>query len=194
LRRRILLVLAAGLVGAAVASPDVRAREQAPPSPRQGVAVNIEPTSGSTFYRAPGRARLPLTAEIQVPVNTTVDATNGQMGITSANGAADFKGGVFVVREPPRLRVTQLFLANERFGACQPGSTAVVQQLWGSGKGHFQTRGRFAAATVRGTTWRVEDRCDGTLTIVAQGVVAVRDFRLRRTVLVRAGQSYLARR
>jgi len=59
--------------------------------------------------------------------------------------------------------------------------------------GRFQTRGRNAAATVRGTTWRLQDRRDGTLTTVTKGVVAVRDFRLRRTVLVRAGQSYLAR-
>jgi ferric-dicitrate binding protein FerR (iron transport regulator) len=51
-----------------------------------------------------------------------------------------------------------------------------------------------AAATVRGTKWRVQDRCDGTLTTVTRGVVAVRDFRLRRTILVTAGQSYLARR
>jgi hypothetical protein len=45
---------------------------------------------------------------------------------------------------------------------------------------------------VRGTIWEVIDRCDGTLTKVRRGKVAVRDFRLRRTVLVRAGKSYLA--
>jgi ferric-dicitrate binding protein FerR (iron transport regulator) len=69
-----------------------------------------------------------------------------------------------------------------------------VRQVWGDGKGRFQTRGRYAAATVRGTKWRVQDRCDGTFVTVARGVVAVRDFGLRRSVLVRAGQSYLARR
>jgi hypothetical protein len=39
----------------------------------------------------------------------------------------------------------------------------------------------------------VRDRCDGTLTVVRQGVVAVRDFRLHKTVIVRAGQTYLAK-
>lgn len=159
------------------------------------MAVDIEPTSGKTFYRKPGQTkRTRLTAEIQVPVNTIVDATNGQMGLTSANGSADFHGGAFVIREPAKQRVTQLFLAGGRRRRCTRGSTSTIRQLWGDGKGHFQTRGLYAAATVRGTKWRVADRCDGTLTTVTRGVVAVRDFRRRKTVLVRAGQSYLARR
>jgi hypothetical protein len=157
--------------------------------------VNIEPTSGTTFYREQGQARRSkLTSEIQVPVKTVVDATNGRMGLTSAFGAADFFGGVFVIRESVRERVTQLFLTGGRPTPCAPRSTRVIRRLWGDGKGRFQSRGKYAAATVRGTKWRVEDRCDGTLTTVSRGVVAVRDFRLHRTVLVRAGHSYLARR
>jgi hypothetical protein len=46
---------------------------------------------------------------------------------------------------------------------------------------------------VRGTIWLTEDRCDGTLTRVKRGVVAVQDFGTRKTKLVRAGKSYLAR-
>jgi hypothetical protein len=41
--------------------------------------------------------------------------------------------------------------------------------------------------------WLTADRCDGTLTRVTRGRVAVRDFRRKRTVVVRAGKSYLAR-
>ncbi len=37
------------------------------------------------------------------------------------------------------------------------------------------------------------DRCDGTLTMVRRGRVAVRDFKRRKNVSVRAGKSYLAR-
>ena len=189
------LVLLVGLVSvAAIAAPRGHARMRAAAPPRQGASVVIEPTSGTTFYREPGQARQPLTAEINVPVNTIIDATNGRMGITSANGAADFFGGAFVIREPKRQRVTQLWLAGPDPRGCKGRTSRVVRQVWGDGKGHFQTRGRYAAATVRGTKWRVQDRCDGTLTTVVRGVVAVRDFGLRRTVLVRAGQSYLARR
>jgi hypothetical protein len=187
-------ILAAVALLATVAAPRLRpARAQGLPPLRRGATVNIEPTSGRTFYREPGQNRQPLTAEVQVPVNTIVDATNGQMGLTSTDGAADFHGGAFVIRQPAQQRVTQLFLAGGHPSRCAPGSTAVVRALWGDGKGRFQTRGRYAAATVRGTTWRVEDRCDGTLTTVTKGLVAVRDFRLRRTIVVRAGQSYLAR-
>ena len=182
-------------VVAGIGSPQDRAQTRQAPPPRPGVAVNIEPTSGRTFYREPGQARPSrLAAEIQVPVNTTVDATNGRMGLTSAYGIADFYGGVFVIRESVKEHVTQLFLAREHFGACARRSKRVLQRLWGDGKGRFRTRGRYAAASVRGTKWLVQDRCDGTLTTVSRGLVAVRDFRLRRTVFVRAGHGYFARR
>ena len=59
--------------------------------------------------------------------------------------------------------------------------------------GRFRTRGRYSAATVRGTIWETIDRCDGTLTKVRRGVVVVRDNRKRRNITVRAGKSYLAR-
>jgi hypothetical protein len=68
-----------------------------------------------------------------------------------------------------------------------------VRRLWGSGKGRFETRGRYSSATVRGTRWLVVDRCDGTLTRVRQGVVLVKDFKRGRSVLVRAGRSYFAK-
>jgi hypothetical protein len=184
-----------GLVSlAAVAAPRGHARGRAAAPPRRGESVVIEPTSGSTSYREPGGSQRPLTAETNVPVNTIVDATNGRMGIESANGVADFFGGKFVIREPRKQAVTQLWLAGEDPRACKARTSQVVRQLWGDGKGRFQTRGRFAAATVRGTRWRVQDRCDGTYVTVETGVVAVRDFARRRTVVVRAGESYLARR
>jgi hypothetical protein len=72
-------------------------------------------------------------------------------------------------------------------------SKRVLGRLFGNGKGRFRTKGRYSAATVRGTIWLTEDRCDGTLTRVTKGVVQVRDFRAGRTINVRAGQSYLAR-
>jgi hypothetical protein len=69
----------------------------------------------------------------------------------------------------------------------------VVRRLWGNGTGSFRTSGRFSSATVRGTIWLTADRCDGTLTRVLRGRVAVRDVARKRTVLVGPGRSYLAR-
>jgi len=68
------------------------------------------------------------------------------------------------------------------------------RRLWGDGKGRFRTKGSFSSATVRGTKWLTEDRCNGTLTRVKKGTVTVRDFARKRTVILRAGQRYLAQR
>jgi hypothetical protein len=73
------------------------------------------------------------------------------------------------------------------------GPKAVLGKLWGNGKGKFRTNGKYSAATVRGTIWLVEDRCEGTFTKVTRGVVQVRDFKRNKTVTVKAGHSYLAR-
>jgi hypothetical protein len=68
------------------------------------------------------------------------------------------------------------------------------RSLWGQDHhGRFQVRGRGSVATVRGTRWLTQDRCDGTLTRVTQGAVAVRDLHRHKTVVVQHGHSYLAR-
>jgi Divergent InlB B-repeat domain len=58
--------------------------------------------------------------------------------------------------------------------------------------GSFRTTGRYSAATVLGTQWTVADRCDGTLTSVKRGRVNVLDFHTGKTIMLRAGQSFLA--
>ena len=45
----------------------------------------------------------------------------------------------------------------------------------GQRQGEFRTKGKYSAATVRGTEWLTQDYCDGTLTQVKTGVVDVRD-------------------
>jgi hypothetical protein len=66
--------------------------------------------------------------------------------------------------------------------------------LWGrDNHGRFRGHGRGSIATVRGTTWLMEERCTGSYTKVKQGKVSVRNRRTGKTVLVRAGHSYLAR-
>ena len=59
--------------------------------------------------------------------------------------------------------------------------------------GKFRSKGRYAAATTRGTTWSMADRCDGTLTKVSSGAVTVNDLVRHVNVTVRAGRSYLAK-
>jgi hypothetical protein len=60
-------------------------------------------------------------------------------------------------------------------------------------KKHVKVRGKHSIAAADGTRWSTEERCDGTLTRVDSGRVRVRDLERRKTVVVRAGHSYLAR-
>jgi DNA-binding beta-propeller fold protein YncE len=71
-------------------------------------------------------------------------------------------------------------------------SKKVLQLLHASGHGKFRTKGRYAAATVRGTIWTTADRCDGTLVHSIRDSVTVNDLVRHKTVIVRAGHSYLA--
>lgn len=84
--------------------------------------------------------------------------------------------------------------------ALREGSATVASRkrrgrrgLWSNGRGRFRTRGRHGTASVRGTRWLTEDRCEGTFFRVTRGVVTVEDFARDRTVTLGPGDSYLAR-
>jgi hypothetical protein len=182
-----------------------------PPSskPVLGRAVTTAPVSGQVLVKLPGQGFAPLSALQQIPVGSLLDTTGGTVRLSSAVNtrgklqSGDFGGGVFRVGQSRSGGgLTDLSLSGGSFAACATGagrrasaarSSRVVRRLRGRAKGRFRTRGRYSAATVRGTNWSVEDRCDGTLTRVTTGVVAVNDFRRHRNVTVRAGHTYLAR-
>jgi hypothetical protein len=73
-------------------------------------------------------------------------------------------------------------------------SSKTLQLLHASAHGKFRTSGRYSSATVRGTIWTIADRCDGTLTHDVTDSVAVQDFVHHKTIILHAGQSYLARK
>jgi hypothetical protein len=177
------------------------------PPPVADQTVNAALRSGKVRYRLPGTsAFVALTEPLQLPVGTTFDTTAGRVTLTSASDAqgdtqrAWFYEGTFTVGQTQGDQpVTTLALAGAEPVCSKTASARVTSKrrksrhLWGDGKGRFRTSGTFSSATVRGTRWVVVDRCDGTLTRVVRGVVAVRDFRRKTTVLVRAGHQYLAR-
>ena len=170
---------------------------------------------------AGGRARasqkgltfVPLTEARQIPVGSFLDTKRGTVELVSATGRGSrtqsgrFKQGVFQVLQSRVRRakgLTELRLKGSSFGSCRTGerggsaraaglSRRTIRRLRANARGRFRTRGRRSSATVRGTIWTTADRCDGTLTTVRRGRVVVRDFRRKKTVLVRAGKRYLAR-
>ena len=143
--------------------------------------------------RAP-RGSSPLEASL-IRNGTEVDARNGVVEITrSDGGVAKFSDGIFKLTQAGG--VTILALSQElSCGRARAAQAKVkTRKLWGDGKGKFRTKGRYSAATVRGTKWLVQDTCTTTVTRVTQGSVAVRDSVRKRTVIVRKGGRYVARR
>jgi hypothetical protein len=194
----------------------------APPSaPVPGVSVTVKPTSGTVTVEVPRtHAFVRLIAAHQLPIGTVVNARRGAVALTSAidhRGATKtgaFSGASFVVRQGTAARpLTVLTLVGGSFSVCArtrdiahtmkvtarmarplPGNPRVVRQLWGHDRGgRFTTIGRTAAATVRGTIWLTQDRCDGTLVRVLRGHVVVYDRHRHRHVVIGPGHSYLAR-
>jgi len=171
--------------------------------PVAGVSVNVKPVSGIVGVRLPGTTKwVNLTALKSVPVGSELNAIRGRIRLVSAvtasgTQAADFYQGRAVVSQSRTAPLTTLALseplacAKRKVSAADAGKR--VRRLWGNGKGRFVTKGRFAAATVRGTVWLTEDRCTSTLVRVLAGRVEVFDNVLRRRVTIRAGQSYVAK-
>lgn len=179
--------------------------------PRQGRTATIRRRKGNPDF-SPTRIRrfVPLRDILNVPVSSRVDARRAEVALTTARGrrrqSATFGAGIFQVLQTRRGRgLTEVAMKGGSFGSCRRTPSArggvfaaqrsrrVIRRLRGRARGRFRTRGRYSAATVRGTNYEVIDRCDGTLTRVTRGTVVVRDFARRRTIRLRAGKSYLAR-
>jgi hypothetical protein len=119
-----------------------------------------------------------------------------------------FGGGVFKIKQAHNGLATLslvegAFAGAPSFATCKAHkageasaaalSSKTLQLLHASAKGKFATKGRFAAATVRGTKWGIADRCDGTRIRDITDSVAVTDFVRHKTIILHAGQSYLAK-
>jgi hypothetical protein len=145
-----------------------------------------------------------------IPYGSKIDVTKGTLVLETDTGTMRFfgAGGVHaafvLLRGTDNKRpIVELRLIGGDFSVCPKRKKASARQsaatsptvrlLWGSGKGQFRTRGRYAAATVRGTIWLTADRCDGTFVRVKRGVIQVTDIPRTPPVTLRAPKSYLAK-
>jgi hypothetical protein len=177
----------------------------APEKPKLGRTVAVGPRAGTVRVRKPHKGFVTLAAGADLPSGSVVDATHGRVAMTSALGGGDtqtgeFSGGRFLVRQSKNgSGMVDIYLRGS-LGRCAAVTVARkhrtrARRLWGRDHGgKYRTHGANSVATVRGTRWLTRDTCAGTLTRVTRGVVSVRDLRRHRTVTVRAGHSYLARR
>jgi hypothetical protein len=175
----------------------------------------VVPAKGFVPFK--GAANVPVGTQFdtkggRVALTSAAD-TGGKKTQTS-----DFYAGIFAVKQAlPKTQtkkavalITDLVLKGQTpRSQCAPlkgasaaavdankkkkGPKSVLGKLWGNGKGKFRTTGKYSSATVRGTIWLTEDRCDGTLTRVRRGTVRVFDRKRKKAVTVKAPHGYLAR-
>jgi hypothetical protein len=169
-----------------------------------GQNVNAVTKSGTVKIKLPGEDEFVILDEgEQIPLGTIVDTRKGRVTIIAAAGGgqrADFYDGVFKLSQTKGSKPITVLTLVEKLTGCKTKKKAGAaakktkkRRLWGNGSGRFRTRGKHSAATVVGTKWLVEDRCDSTLTRVVRGRVKVRDFVKNKTVTVRKGKRYIAR-
>ena len=192
------------------------------PPPGFGRSVDIGLISGAVIVQPIAGKPFRLGAQDRnIPVGSEIDTTLGEVDLRSAlaPGSASgvpstttvqdgqFSGARFkILQRKSEQGLTELDLTatGKLLGICAAGTVAkagaqtlssrVLQTLRARDSGgRFRTRGRYSAATVRGTVWDTIDRCDGTIIVVDRGTVEVYDYGRRRTIIVHAGQSYFAK-
>jgi hypothetical protein len=188
------------------------------PEPTNGEKVVVAPEEGKVLVKLPGSKKYVNLEELkEIPIGAIIDATAGKVRLTSigpdgTEQSAAFFGGVFKVKQKEGSNLVVLELLNttvctrpsKRRSPRAAGSSAAATasaagrsgssgKLWGSGHGSFRTEGNQGSATVRGTIWLVEDRCNGTTFFrTRRGIVSVRDFTTGKTLPLPAGKTYVA--
>ena len=166
-------------------------------TPVANKSVAAEEVKGTVLIKVNGKF-VPFEDDV-INNGTELDTRKGTVEITTSEGGkAKFFDGIFKVSQTRGLTTLTLTEALDcssngkaRAAAKKPKS----RKLWGDGKGKFRTKGKYSAATVRGTKWLVKDTCTTTTTTVTQGVVQVEDFAKKRKVTVRKGaKPYVARK
>ena len=145
-------------------------------APVLGVSTDLSPVNGTVLIRLPGSSSFtPLSAAIDVPLGSTIDATSGRVSLTVAlpDGASEtgqFYDGEFVVTQSANGTLIATLTGGSFAGCPAPPtsggnkgaaliaaskkkSTTVVRQLWGNAHGNYTTKGRYGSAAVSGTIW-----------------------------------------
>jgi hypothetical protein len=139
-----------------------------------------------------------LTDRSTIPNGAEVDATHGRVQLTQAIGngrtqRADARLGRFIVALT-KARGTTLRLSEPLTSCARAPRTRPVtakktraRKLWvNDRRGSWRTRGKFAAATAKGTKWTIADTCTTTTVSAVGGTVVVRPLDGRRSVDVSA--------
>ena len=176
----------------------------AEPDPALGQTAAIDATDGDVVITKPGKAptRVGEVAGL-LPIGTKVDVTRGKVelwfdgvGGQPQNRGFFYQGSFRIVSQSRTTGLVTFEL--DRPSSCRGKVRAAKvgkkkNKLWGDAKGKFRTKGRYGAATVRGTKWSTEETCTSTKIAVVNGVVDAEDLVRNKTTRLTAGRSYTAR-
>ena len=213
----------ATLVGPSAKPPEPEAVHQntALPDPVTGELAIASPSQGNVLIRTPVEASFRALDQTEaIPIGSELDTRAGKVTITTTRNrsgsrtqSAKFYDGTFQLRQSGGKKpLTTARLSGELEGCSEAGLDAAAKgktknkkgrSLFGSGSGRFRTSGSSGSATVRGTTWLVEDRCEGSTFIRVDSskikppktALEVDDFGKpgKRDIGLAVGESYLAR-
>ncbi len=190
--------------------------------PVAGVTAVVKQISGEVYVKLPSRVPfqaggfIPLKGVAAVPVGSTVDTRKGEIELDSAaNGfaskdkrakrqSARIKAGMFVIKQQrAKKKVAKKTAIATDIGllsppgaeaACAKGpAKGIVRSVSMVAKGLFRALGGASTATAKNATFNTTDRCDGTITEVGKGSVALAVKGSKKPVVVRAGGAYLAK-
>jgi len=174
-----------------------------PPIQGENIVAFVQ-GDGSVRAKLPGKKKFKRIVDPTVlPVGTQIDARKGQVDVTIETSLGDqtatFYDGVFKIQQTSTVDLATMKLSGKELRRCPSGRQATTsrrrtRRLWGRGRGSFRTRGRYSSATVSGTWWLTEDRCDRTITKVREGVVTVRDHARKKDTAVEAGEKLVVKR
>jgi hypothetical protein len=193
---------AAGSAGPAPASAPAAAGPAALPPPSRPVAgesITVARVVGRVTVTLPGSDRAQvLTDRSTIPNGAEVDATRGRVQLTQAIGngrtqRADARLGRFIVAltkaRGTTLRLSEPLTSCARAPRTRPLTARKTRsrKLWvNDRRGSWRTRGKFAAATAKGTKWTIADTCTTTTVSAVGGTVVVRPLDGRKSVDVSA--------
>ena len=152
--------------------------------PRDPVAG--APVRGTVRIRARGARRfVRLWRAGAIPNGSEIDTRRGVLRLIVATR----RGPATALVSQGRAIVDRTTLTLSGPRPCPAGRRLLVR----AGDARFRTRTKRTAATGRRSAWLTRDRCDGTVTKVTRGKVAVRDLASKRIVQLRTRDSYRAR-
>jgi hypothetical protein len=180
--------------------------------PVEGRLVNAVPQTGTVLVKLPSSAggskfvRLESIGR-QLPVGSLVDATKGSVHVLTAGGSrgsaqqdGHFGGGLFSISQSRKNPLTTISMSGGGLGSCgklpRGGAPKANKKRRLSARvlGQFRVLGRHSTTTASGAQFSMSDSCAGTLTVVRLGRVVVHDLVKHRSVTLRQGHRYFARR